>query len=102
MFDVWAGDIELTVTVLIFSVVVFLPVQLLLCFKVKSRIIRLLPVIVLAVLTVFFVVKSVTNTDWEAFGNIFLAVYSGLMLLVCGVGWGIWAVSKVAKRAKII
>ena len=98
MFDVWAGDIELTATVLIFFVVVFLPVQLLLCFKVKSRVIRLLPVIVLAVLTVFFVVKSVTNTDWEAFGNIFLAVYSGLMLLMCGVGWGIWAVSRFVRK----
>lgn len=48
MFDVWMGDIELTTAVLIFSVVVLLPIQLLLCFRVKSKAIRLLPVVLLS------------------------------------------------------
>ena len=48
MFDVWMNDIELTTAVLIFSIFILLPVQLLLCFKVKSSILRLLPVILLS------------------------------------------------------
>lgn len=98
MFDVWMGDIELTTVVLIFSIVVLLSIQLLLCFKVKSRAIRLLPVIVLSILTIIFIVMSVAITGWDGLGYIFLAVFAGFMLLMCGVGWGIWAIIKHKKR----
>ena len=100
MFDVWMGDIELTTAVLIFSIVVLLPIQLLLCFKVKSRAIRLLPVILLSIPTIIFTVMSVAITGWDGLGYIFLAIFTGFMLLLCGVGWGIWAISKLIKKKK--
>ena len=100
MFDVWMGDIELTTAVLIFSIVVLLPIQLLLCFKVKSRVIRLLPVILLSIPTIIFTVMSVAITGWDGLGYIFLAIFTGFMLLMCGVGWGIWAISKLIKKKK--
>ena len=100
MFDVWMGDIELTTAVLIFSIVVLLPIQLLLCFKVKSRAIRLLPVILLSIPTIIFTVMSVAITGWDGLGYIFLAIFTGFMLLMCGVGWGIWAISKLSKKKK--
>ena len=100
MFDVWMGDIELTTAVLIFSIVVLLPIQLLLCFKVKSRAIRLLPVILLSIPTIIFTVMSVAITGWDGLGYIFLAIFTGFMLLMCGVGWGIWAISKHIKKKK--
>ncbi|MBQ6867982.1 MAG: hypothetical protein IJM96_10560 [Clostridia bacterium] len=100
MFDVWMGDIELTTAVLIFSIVVLLPIQLLLCFKVKSRAIRLLPVILLSIPTIIFTVMSVAITGWDGLGYIFLAIFTGFMLLMCGVGWGIWAISKLIKKKK--
>ena len=100
MFDVWMGDIELTTAVLIFSIVVLLPIQLLLCFKVKSRAIRLLPVILLSIPTIIFTVMSVAITGWDGLGYIFLAIFTGFMLLMCGVGWGIWATSKLIKKKK--
>ena len=100
MFDVWMGDIELTTAVLIFSIVVLLPIQLLLCFKVKSRAIRLLPVILLSIPTIIFTVMSVAITGWDGLGYIFLAIFAGFMLLMCGVGWGIWAISKLIKKKK--
>ena len=100
MFDVWMGDIELTTAVLIFSVVVLLPIQLLLCFKVKSKVIRLLPVILLSIPTIIFVMMSVAITGWDGLGYIFLAIFTGFMLLMCGVGWGIWAISKLIKKKK--
>ena len=98
MFDVWMGDIELTTFVLIFSIVVLLPVQLLLCFKVKSKAIRLLPVILFTILTLCFIVMSIAVTGWDGLGYIFLAIFTGFMLLMCGIGWGIWAIIK--RRSK--
>ena len=100
MFDVWMGDIELTTAVLIFSVAVLLPSQLLLCFKVKSRAIRLLPVLLLSIPTIIFVVMSVAITGWDGIGYLFLAIFTGFMMLMCGVGWGIWAISKLIKKKK--
>ena len=100
MFDVWMGDIELTTAVLIFSIVLLLPIQHLLCFKVKSIAIRLLPVILLSIPTIIFTVMSVAITGWDGLGYIFLAIFTGFMLLMCGVGWGIWAISKLIKKKK--
>lgn len=80
------------------SIAVFLPIQLLLCFKAKRRMIRLLPVIILSVLTVFFLVMAVTATGWDGIGYIFLAIFISFMLLACGIGWGIWAIIRFVKK----
>ena len=98
MFDVWMGDVELTRLVLLFSLAILLPVQLLLCFKVKSRAIRLLPAILLAIPTLLFAVMSVSIAGWEGLGYLFLAIFTGFMLLICGIGWGIWGLSVLAKK----
>ena len=100
MFDVWMGDIELTTAVLVFSIVVLLPIQLLLCFKVKSRAIRLLPVILLSIPTIICVMMSAAITGWDGLGYMFLAIFTGFMMLMCGVGWVIWTISKLIKKKK--
>ena len=102
MFDVWLGDIELTTVVLNLSSAVFLPVQLLLCFKVKSKMIRLLPVIVLSAITAFLVVMAAMATGWDGLGYIFLAIFTGLMLLACGIGWGIWGITRLIRKIKCL
>ena len=100
MFDIWIGDVELTRCVLIFSLVVLLPLQLLLCFKVKRKGIRLIPV------TLFFVLAAVLAMISAAVGGrtglvyLFLAMFSGFMLLICGAGWGIWAVFRLIQQKK--
>ena len=100
MFDVWMGDIELTTAIYIFSVIVLLPVQLHLCFKAKSKAIRLLPVMVLSIATIIFAVMSVAITGWDGLGYVFLAIFTGFMLLMCGMGWGIWWIVKRKKQAR--
>ncbi|MBQ2879152.1 MAG: hypothetical protein IJE27_00495 [Anaerotignum sp.] len=92
MFDIWWGHILLTRVALIVSIAVFLPVQLLLCFKVKSRIFRLLPVIILSALTAVLVICGLVYQGWDGLGYILIAVFTGCMLFMCGVGWGIWAI----------
>ena len=98
MFDVWCGDINFTTLILMVSIVIILPVQLLLCFTVKSRAIRLLPIIILSVLIGIFVIMAITINDLRAVGYVLLAVYAGFMTFACGIGWGIWAIAKKIKK----
>ncbi len=98
MFDVWLGDIELTTFTLIFSAAVLLPIQLLLCFKIKSKVIRLLPVMLLSIPTVCFMLMSVTMKGWESLGYLFLSIFAAFMLLMCGIGWGIWGIATWSRR----
>ena len=98
MFDIWIGDIELTKFVWIVSIVVLLPLQLLLCFKVEKLLFRLLPIIILSILTIAFVAMNFLMPGWDNLVYLFLAVFSGFMIFMCGVGWGIWAISVKAKR----
>ena len=98
MFDIWMGEIELTRFVLLFSLVLLLPAQLLLCFKVRSRVVRLLPVILLSVLTVLPAAVSVLAAGWDGLGYLFLSLFAGFMLFICGIGWGIWGLARLAKK----
>lgn len=100
MFDVWSGNGELTIIALIVSVAVILPVQLLLCFKIRKIVIRLLPVMVLSVLTAVLSLLAAVTSGWDSLGYIVLAVFTGIMLLVCGGAWGIWAIAKCMKKSE--
>lgn len=100
MLDVWLGGAELTTACLIGSAVALLPIQLLLCFRVRSRMIRLLPVVALALAALIFCCKAVTSTDWDSFGYILLAILAGLMLFMCGAGWVIWAIAGIIKKRR--
>ena len=100
MFDLWIGNIELTTPVLIFSIIVLLPIQLLLCFKVKNKAIRLLPIILLSIPTLIFVIMTTTTQGWDSLGYVFLAIFTGFMMLICGLAWGIWAIIKHKQKKK--
>ncbi len=100
MFDVWLEDVELTSLTINLAIAVFLPIQLLLCFKAKKRIIRMLPVIVFAVLTITFLIMAVVAQGWDGLGYLFFAIYTGITLFVCGIGWGIRWIVKWCKRRK--
>lgn len=88
------------VFVLIFLCILPLPIQLLLCFKVKRKAIRALPAIVLSVAAIVFLYMGSTNSDWEALGYILFSILAGLMLFLCGIGWGIWWLLNRRKRQK--
>ena len=66
MFDIWMGDIELTTAVLVFSIIVLLPIQLLLCFRIKSKVIRLLPIPAFyTYIDFYFYVHNDTRLGWS-------------------------------------
>ena len=100
MFDLWIRDIEITALIALSAVLLVLPVQLLLCFKAKKRTVKLLPTAISAAAVLLFLGLMITATDWNAVGYVIFAVFSGVLLLFSGIGWGIWAIAKLVKQKK--
>ena len=100
MFDIWIGDMNLTVLILIISVVVVLPVQLLLCFKVKSLTLRFLPIFIFTALAVLSFVMYTMSNGWDGLIYTFFAIYVVFLIFMCGIGWGIWAIARLLKKKK--
>ena len=100
MLDVWIGDINIAPFIWIFTLIVVFPIQLALCFKVKSKVVRLLPVIILSVLAVAAAIATATSIDWDALFYLICVVYLVIMLFASGIGWGIWAI--VRKKNQLI
>lgn len=96
----WIRDIEVTTLIAIASVLVVLPIQLLLCFKVKPVFLRLLPSILLTGTTILLFAMMAASRDWDAIGYAVLGVFSGVLLIFSGIGWGIWAIVRCIKKKK--
>ena len=100
MGDVWIGNIEFTTFIAICSVLIVLPMQLLLCFKVKNSFIRLLPSILLTITTIILFCLMCSAEEWDAIGYALLGVFSGVMLIVAGIAWCIWVVVRAINKRK--
>lgn len=100
MGDMWIRDIEITTLIAITSVLVVLPIQLLLCFKVKPVFLRLLPSILLTATTILLFTMMATSRDWDAIGYAVLGVFSGVLLIFSGIGWGIWVIARCIRKKK--
>ncbi len=98
--DITIRDIDVTTVIAVSAVLVVLPIQLLLCFKVKKLLLRLLPTMLLAVTTVVFFAMMATAKDWDAIGYAILGVFSGVLLIFSGIGWGVWAVALFIRKKK--
>lgn len=92
-------NIEFTAVVLFFAIII-LPLQTLLCFRINNILIRLLPVIILSVTTIIFTVMSLIFNGWDGIALLFIAIFSGVMLFMCGIGWGIWAIARFIENKK--
>ncbi len=91
MFDVWLGNVELTDLWLTLGVVWVFPVQLLLCWKAKSLLLRLAPAAMLGTAIFVFLVMWLVLPGWDGLGCMVFAILAGVMLLFCGLAWGTWA-----------
>lgn len=92
----WYLEIDYPTIVVIVSVMATLILQLLLCFKAKKIFIKLIPIALLIVLTIVFYLCSATINGWDGLGYLFFALLSFGLILVCGLGWGAWAI--IGKR----
>ena len=85
-------EIDLPTIVVLISAIITLCLQLWLCRKAKSVFVKLLPIVLLTLSTIAFFVCAEYASGWDAFGYLFFALLSFGLLLVCGIGWGIWAI----------
>ena len=76
MSDISIRDIAITTLIAVSSILIVFPLQLLLCFKTKKLLLRLLPSLLLTVTTVFLFIMIRVTTDWDAFGYAILFVFS--------------------------
>jgi len=98
MFDLFARDTELAVSIAASAILIILPIQLFLCFRVEKLLIKCLPTVLFAVAAVAFYTMAITAKDWGGFVYLILAVFSGVFLIFSGIAWAIFAVSKHSKR----
>jgi len=85
-------EIDWTTIIVFISVICTLILQLWLCFKAKQIFTKLFPVVIFIALTIVFSVCSATINGWDGLGYLFFALLSFGLVLICGVGWGIWTV----------
>ena len=102
MFDVWIGGTNIAPFLWLFALIVIFPLQLTLCLKSKSKIIRLLPVIIFFVLNLAAIVAIILSRDWSALFYLIFAVYFTIMLLFCGAAWLTWFIVKRFKAKNTI
>lgn len=86
MFNVYFGKINGEVLVLL-SMLAVLFVQLLLCFRLKRRLFRLLPGMLLTAGIALLLCLSAGNEGWDGLGYMLLALFHGYLLLGCLLGW---------------
>lgn len=90
-------DIRTDIFVLLLSILLVL-LQAFLCFKVKKKTIRLIPVYLTLVLTIVFTTLGFIFDGWDGFGFFFLAICSAVLLLGSGIGFGIWAIVRKTNK----
>ena len=101
MFDAHIGEIDLTLLVIVLSVVLVLPVQYRLCRGECALFVRLLPSIVFALGGVVCVYLAYSTRDWDALFYILFAIYCGFLLAASALGWALWAVIAWRRRREI-
>ncbi len=100
MIHIGSFEIKTEIFVLIVSLIL-MSIQLLFCFKVKKKAVRLIPIYLTLGATVVFVILGLIFDDWDAFAFFFLAICSAFALLMCGIAWAIrWLARRIKQRNK--
>ena len=94
------GDVDMTTLIAVGSVLIVFASQLLLCFKVKALYFKLLPPLILTVLTALFFIMTKNTTSFDALGYALLAIFSGLLLASSLLAFLIFGFVKLIKRKK--
>lgn len=87
-----AIEIDIATLVVIAGIAVALSLQLVLCFRASNLFVRLTPLILFLILAIVFSILSACTGGWDGIGYLFFALLFAGLLLVCGLGWGLWAI----------
>lgn len=98
MFDVWLGEVNLWNVLIILTVPAVLGLQLLLCFRVRSKILRWLPALLFGTVALACLLMLLRVTGWDALFYVVLAAYAGVLLLASLAGWAAWLIARLIRR----
>jgi len=93
-------EIDSDVFLLTISTIVLI-IQLLLCFKIKNKFIKLIPVILFLISTIVFSIFIFILDGWDSVGCLLLAIGSLFLLFVCGISWIIWRFNMKLEKDKL-
>ena len=97
MHQVDLVEMEAEIFAVIISVVV-LTAQLVLCFKARKLWIRLLPACLCVTAAAASFALTFLNDGWGGVAYMLLMIFCVCLLLVCGIGWLVWAIIKKLRR----
>ena len=98
MMDIHAGSLNLGEVILFLIIPLAFVVQLLLCFRVKSLIIRIIPAAIFAIITAALFIGLLFAQGWDAIGYLILGIWSALILGACLLPWAIYLIYKIIKK----
>ncbi len=84
---------------IIIGIVIF-ALQMILLFKGKFLIIKLLPILLCAIASVVFIITTFTTEGWDALGWLLLFVFALIYLGVCAFAWVVYGIIKLFTRKK--
>ena len=93
-------EISSEVFLLIISTIILI-IQLLLCFKVSNKFIKIIPVILFTISTIIFSVLIFILDGWDSIGCLLLSIGSIFLIFVCGIGWLIWRFNMNLEKEKL-
>ena len=93
-------EIDSDVFLLTISTIVLI-IQLLLCFKIKNKFIKLISVVLFLILTIVFSIFIFVLDGWDSVGCLLLAIGSLFLLFVCGISWIIWRFNMKLEKDKL-
>ena len=92
--------IDLSEVVIVLLALLLLALQLLLCFKVKSRLLRLLPVLLCVLAGIFFFVMMFIAEGWDVLGYLLLLLLAAIFAAACVIAWMLWGIAAIIKGKK--
>ena len=92
------NGIDITIVFILLALLVVIPIQVLLCFKVRKLWLRLIPIIVSVVLTIACIMMHFISTGWDALGWLFFAIYGVSSIVICAIVWLTWFFIKRFRR----
>ncbi len=98
MFDQPILQIDMPAVTAFASTIIALLLQLWLCFKVKKIWIKILPVALLSVSTIGFYICCQAVGGWDGMVYFYFSFLSFILIFVCGIGWGVWAIVRNKNR----
>lgn len=99
MLHIGPFDIKTEIVIFAAALAVF-SFQLLLSFKVKNKLLRLLPTLLFLLLTLTFAVLSLVFESWDRFAFLILTIYSAVPLMASVTAVLIHALFRLIKRCR--